>query len=170
MKFYSVPFAVMAVVFHGSAHVYGSKLRTDAMADADANADHRGLKPKSNKECLDRCSEKFAKCRKDCPSTSTQVPRTPQVHSRGNFEIGWDMLKLHNKGVKTVGSPCHPGCKRHSYTAYSENESLLACGGQLDTKRSSWVGKDSTNCRVNIPYCRHHTSGARCKWEIKEIC
>lgn len=38
MKFYTVPIAAMAmaVLFHGSDHVYGSKLCTDTTADADA--------------------------------------------------------------------------------------------------------------------------------------
>ncbi len=178
MKFYSVPFAfafaAMAVLFHGSDHVYvWSSLRTDAMADADAPTDHRSLRPKpapkqssSSRKCLRSC---LSKCRKECPIAPPPPPKH-QVHSRGDFEIGWDMFKPHNKGVKTVGSPCHHGCKRHSYTAYSENESHLACGGQLDTRRSRWVGRDVTNCRVHIPYCRHHTSGARCEWEIKEVC
>jgi len=71
-------------------------------------------------------------CRRCCkyPSSSNPEPE-PQVHSSGQFQIGWDAGKPHDSGVKTVGSACHPGCKRHSASAYSENESLFACGAKI---------------------------------------
>lgn len=163
MKFYSVPFAAMAVLFHGSAYVYGSKLRTDTMtdADADAYADHRRLLTKSDKQCLDRCSERFGKCKKECPSTTP----TTRIHSNGYFPISWK-----SKGSKTVGSACHSGCKRRVHRVSSGNKSLLACG-EPDTNKVRWVGTDETNCRIKIPYQKYNNAGtARCVWEIKETC
>ena len=93
-----------------------------------------------------------------------------RIHSSGEFEIGWDMFKPHDSGRKTRGWACNSGCKRYSHRAYSENEALFACGGDNDTGEERWVGNDDTDCRIEIPYCRHHTSSAPCKWEIKEIC
>ncbi len=161
MKFYSVPFAAMAVVFLGSHHVYGS---TPDTADVDANAEHRSLpvltKSKSNKECLDRCAEKFAKCEKECPAGPTP---TIQTHSSGDFRINrWI-------GSKKVGSSCHPGCEHHSHVARSNNSRRSACGHNL-ANSERWVRpNDKKDCRIRIPYERK-TAPARCEWEIREIC
>ncbi len=132
---------------------------------ADADAEHRSLpvltKSKSNKECLDRCSEKFAKCEKDCPAGPTPTP-TIQTHSSGNFRIHrWN-------GSRTVGSSCHPGCEHHSHVARSNNSRRSACGHNLAISERWFRPNNKKDCRIRIPYQRKFAP-ALCR-EIKEMC